>query len=82
MDMTPEERDLLIEAVCSAWRNTDLDGNTVPPPAWHDLDGEGRIRAAEAAGRLRLMESALDPKGLSSTGHRVLARILASSDQA
>ena len=73
-----EERELLIEAVCSAHRDTDLDGNLAASPAWHDLDSTGREEAARVAAELRAMEAALDPRGLSSTGHAVLARILAS----
>lgn len=43
--------------------------------AWHDLGPEGRERAFELARALRKMEAALDPDGLSTTAHAVLARI-------
>jgi hypothetical protein len=73
--MTPEERDRLVEQVTSAWRPTDRDGGRRPHPAWHDLDEPGRVAAFEATSTLRLLESALDPDGLSSTAKAVLARI-------
>lgn len=42
------------------------------------LDDEGRIEAFEAAQRLRVVEAALDPEGLSTTARAVLARIRAA----
>lgn len=72
------EREDLVAQVTSAWRPRDVDGAVRSHPAWHDLDGDGRRQAAALAMRLRVMEAALDPRGLSSTAHAVLARILAA----
>ena len=44
-------------------------------PAWHDLLPAQRAQAHDETERLRMMEAALDPEGLSSTGHAVLERI-------
>jgi hypothetical protein len=76
--MTHErDRALLIEQVAAAWRPTDLDGGPRAHPAWHDLDEAGRAEAFELAVRLRRLEAALDPAGLSSTARAVLDRIRA-----
>lgn len=72
--MTREELDLLEEAL-GAWRPRDRAGRVRGHPAWHDLDAAGRRRAYEETARLRTMEAALDPDGLSSTGRAVLDRI-------
>lgn len=65
----------LIEAVAGAFRHRDARGVITSHPAWHDLDAQGRALAWDEAARLRAMESALDPAGLSSTARAVLARI-------
>lgn len=72
--MTPGELDLLEQAI-GAWRPRDLDGAVRGHPAWHDLDAPARRRAFTETTRLRALEAALDPGGLSSTGHAVLGRI-------
>jgi hypothetical protein len=73
---TPEERDALIEATTTAHRARDpFTGRARAHEAWHDLDEEGRRRAFEETMRLRAMESALDPDGMSTTAHAVLARL-------
>jgi hypothetical protein len=72
---TPEEREALIEAVAGAWRPRDPRGGLRAHPAWHDLDEAGRAEAFEVARRARVLEAALDPEGLSSTGRAVMARI-------
>lgn len=72
--MTREELDLLEEAL-GAWRPRDLDGAVRGHPAWHDLDDAARRRAYAETTRLRALEAAIDPDGLSSTGHAVLRRI-------
>ena len=72
--MTPEERARLIEASTTAWRPR-LVGRIDVHPAWFDLDEAARKEAFEETSILRKMEAALDPEGLSTTGHAVLARI-------
>lgn len=69
----------LLEQVTSAWRPRDRDGGARAHPAWHDLDEAGRVEAFSATVTLRRMEAALDPQGLTTTSHAVLARILAGS---
>jgi hypothetical protein len=72
--MTPEDDDLLIEQVASAWRPAAGD-ELHYHKAWHDLDEAGRRRAFARARALRKAEAALDPDGLSTTARAVLARI-------
>lgn len=74
-----DERDLLVEQVAAAWRPSDVDGAPRSHPAWHDLDASGRREAFEVTVRLRQLEAALDPQGLSSTAKEVLRRLQASS---
>ncbi|MCC6552109.1 MAG: hypothetical protein IT372_03680 [Polyangiaceae bacterium] len=69
------DRERLIEAAAGAYRDRDPHGAIRSHPAWHDLDDAGREEAFELARRLRAMEAALDPDGLSSTARAVLARI-------
>ncbi len=72
----PEPRDesLLIEEAAGAFRPRDPRGVGVLP-AWHDLSPEGREAAFELGTRMRVIEAALDPRGLSTTARVVLARI-------
>jgi len=72
--MTREERELLIEQVAGAHRPPSLDELRYHP-AWHDLDEKSRVEAFERATRLRVLEAALDPEGLSTTARSVLARL-------
>ena len=73
-----KDREDLIEQAAGAFRGRDPHGNVLAHPAWHDLDVPGREEAFALAARLRRMEAALDPEGLSSTSRAVLARILAA----
>ena len=74
--MTPQEREALIEATTTAHRARDpFTGRARAHEAWHDLDEEGRTRAFEETMRLRAMEAAIDPEGLSTTARAVLARL-------
>jgi hypothetical protein len=72
---SPEEREALIEAVAGAFRPRDPLGAIRAHPAFHDLDDAGREEAFELSRRLRALEAAMDPEGLSTTGRAVLARI-------
>jgi hypothetical protein len=74
--MNGDDRDLLIEQVAGAWRPRDRDGGIRWHPAWFDLDDAARREAFEITRRLRALEAALDPRGLSCTGRAVLGRIL------
>jgi len=75
--MTPSSKDraALISAATSAHRQRDLDGQVSIDPAWLDLDAAGRAEAFEVTVRLRAVEAALDPAGLSTTAHAVLSRL-------
>jgi hypothetical protein len=73
-----EDRGTLIEEAAGAFRDRDAHGRVLSAPAWHDLDEAGREEAFAVAARMRAMEAALDPQGLSTTARAVLARILAA----
>jgi hypothetical protein len=75
MKSTPDERELLIAQAAGAHRWLDAQGAVQPHPAWLDLDDAGRLEAYEEARRQRLIESALSPDGLSTTGQAVLRLI-------
>jgi len=69
------EREQLVELAAGAWRPRDPQGAVLAHPAWADLDDAGRREAFEAAARLRGLEAALDPGGLSTTAKAVLSRL-------
>jgi hypothetical protein len=73
----PARRDLetLIAEATTAWRPKTPSGRTRPHPAWADLDAAGRLEVYEATRILRRLEAGLDPRGLSTTARRVLARL-------
>ena len=73
-----EDREDLIEQAAGAFRGRDPHGNILAHPAFHDLDEAGREEAFALAARLRELEAALDPEGLSTTARAVLARIQAA----
>ena len=75
-----DERETLIEALAGAYRARSPLGDIRPHPAFFDLDEAGREEAFDVARRLRRMESALDPDGLSTTARAVLARIRTASE--
>jgi hypothetical protein len=71
---TPEDEARLIAEVTNAHRA--FDPRELPfHPAWHDLDEDAREKAFDETVRVRAMEAALDPDGLSTTARAVLARI-------
>jgi hypothetical protein len=70
-----KDRELLVERAAGAFRERDPHGRILSHPAWHDLDDAGRAEAFAVAERLRALEAALDPEGLSTTARAVLARI-------
>ena len=67
-------KDALIHAVTSAFRER-VRGEIRAAPAWHDLDPADRVEAHDATAAQRTLDAALDPRGLSSTAHAVLARL-------
>ncbi len=73
--MTTPEDELLVEATASAWRPRDTGESVAFHPAWHDLGAADREAAFEVARRLRALEAALDPEGLSTTARAVLGRL-------
>ena len=73
--MTEAERAILIERVVTAHRARDPFDRIKSEPAFFDLDEAGRREAFEATLQVRRLEAALDPQGLSSSAHAVLARI-------
>ena len=73
-------REKLIEAAATAWRARDASGAIRPNGAWFDLDEAGRREAHAAAEQARILESALDADGLSTTSRSVLARLGLRSD--
>ena len=70
-----DERDLLIESVTSAWRERDVSGRAVPPPAWWDLSPDDRLLAFDAQVATRELERALDSDGFSGTVRAVRDRL-------
>ena len=74
--MTPAEREALIEAVTTAHRTIDPFTRMVRGhEAFHDLDEEARRIAYERTLATRVIERALDPRGLSTTARAVLVRL-------
>ncbi len=74
-----EERDALIAAAATAYRERDREGRLVPPPAWWDLAPEDREEAYRMQLLAREMERAMDREGQSATVRAVLARIGATA---
>lgn len=74
-----DDDDALIEQVAGAFRER-VQGEVRAHPAWYDLDDDGRRAAFERAMRVRALEAALDPEGLSATARAVLARIRATPE--
>ena len=66
----------LIEQVVSAFRERGARGDIRWSPAWHDLDESDRRRAFDQTLTARELEAASNRRGLSSTAHAVLARVV------
>lgn len=71
-----EALELLIESLTSAWRDRDVSGRAVPPPAWWDLSPDARAFAFEAQATTRELERAVDPEGRSGTVRAVMERLM------
>ena len=74
-----KDRQALVEQAAGAFRERDPHGRILAHAAWHDLDDAGRVEAFTVTAKLRALEAALDPDGLSTTARAVLARIEAAS---
>jgi hypothetical protein len=74
-----KDRQTLVEQAAGAFRERDAHGRVLAHAAWHDLDEAGRVEAFIVTAKLRALEAALDPDGLSTTARAVLARIEAAS---
>jgi hypothetical protein len=74
--MSPaEERDALIEATLTAFRERDASGRILPSPAWMDLPPADREAAFDAQVAARRLEAALDDDGRNATVRVVAERI-------
>jgi len=73
--MNQKDRDLLIEAAVTAFRERDAEGRIRFSPAWRDLPPQDREALFEAQLAARRVERAVDPEGLSTTSRAVLARL-------
>ncbi|MEZ4370205.1 MAG: hypothetical protein R3B07_05240 [Polyangiaceae bacterium] len=69
------DEESLIEEVVSAHRERGPHGEVRFAPAFHDLERDARRSAFDRSVEQRRIEALLDPQGLSTTGHAVLARI-------
>lgn len=73
--MTDAEREALVEQGVTAFRDRDLKGRPVPPPAWWDLPVDALDELVRRQLVQRALERAADPEGRSATVRAVLARI-------
>ena len=69
-----DDRDALLEAAASAFRERAASGRIVPSPAWADLAPDDRAALLELQLAARWVERVLDPQGLSATARVVLRR--------
>ena len=72
--MTPDDRDILIEAAVTAYRGRDASGFILPSPAWMDLSPEDRSGVFEVQTQSRKIETAYHPRGLNSTMRAVIEK--------
>ncbi|RMF41960.1 MAG: hypothetical protein D6751_12980 [Deltaproteobacteria bacterium] len=73
---SPKGIDLLVERVISLWCERSPSGEINSALAWYDLAGNDRERAFRESVVARLIEVALDPRGLSTTASAVIAEIV------
>jgi len=73
--MSAPDRDALLEAAASAFRERDASGRILPSPDWADLAPDDRDVLFDLQLVSRRLERAADPEDLSSTARAVLARI-------
>ncbi|MBP7148714.1 MAG: hypothetical protein KBD01_14365 [Acidobacteria bacterium] len=70
-----DDRELLLEAATSAFRERDSFGRVLASPAWADLASADREELFDRQAAARQVEAAIDPDGLSATARAVLARV-------
>lgn len=73
--MNQDDRDTLIEAAATAFRERAGSGRIVPSPAWRDLSPDDRDAAFALQWSSRVVERAIDPSGLSTTARLVLSKL-------
>jgi hypothetical protein len=73
--MNERERDDLIEASVTAYRERDVDGHPMPPAEWWDLPPEALDELYRRQLLARAIDRAMDPAGQSATVKAVLARV-------
>ena len=73
--MINEWRDLLIEKASSAFRERNASGRILPSPSWFDLTPADRESLFDLQLESRLIERALDTRGLSTSVQAVLSRL-------
>jgi hypothetical protein len=69
-----DDRDALLEAAATAFRERAASGRILPSPAWADLAPGDRAALFELQLATRAVERALDPQGFSATAQLVLGR--------
>lgn len=72
--MSERERDELIEAAATAYRERDREGRLIPPPAWWDMAPEQREELFRLHVATRELERAV--MGTSGTVQAVMRRIV------
>ena len=72
---SPDDIELLIEEALTSWRPRTPSGRVLDHPAWADLPPVERSRLFDETTRMRELERALDPDGISTTARAVLRRI-------
>ena len=73
--MTDDPGDILLEEAVSAYRERSASGRILPSPAWWDLSADSREQLFRRQLQSRILESALDRGGLSTTVKSVLSRL-------
>lgn len=73
--MNEHERDILIEASVSAYRERDREGRLIPPAEWWDLPPDAVEELFRRQVLSREVERAMHPEGHSATVRAVLARL-------
>jgi hypothetical protein len=73
--MNDRDREILIEAAATAFRERDPSGRILFSPAWADLPGDAREELFERQREARTIERLASEDGLSSTARLVATRV-------